>query len=204
MIRSFIALSIPEPIADLVDDIQTGLRGVHWTPGEDLHLTLAFLGDQDRHSLADLDAGMVKLDHPRIALTLSGVDAFGGGQPRSAHVGVVENPDLRRLHEKVAQIARRARLEIEERRFAPHVTIARWRRGAVGPEAMARFAAAHNLFRAGPFEVDAVRLFRSDLGRDGPRYEEMAAYPLGRAAGLSAPEADPRTDETLRRRRLRG
>lgn len=178
MLRTFVALAIPETIADAIDDVQTGLRGAFWTPAENLHLTLAFLGDQDRHALSDLDAALGRLAAPRFELSLAGVGAFGGAQPRSAHVIAEETPALRHVYDKVRAAARGAAMALETRRFAPHVTIARWRRGAVSPPALAAFIAAHNLFRAGPFEVDAVRLFRSDLGRDGPRYEELAAYPL--------------------------
>lgn len=180
--RTFLALALPEEIAEQVDDVQTGLRGARWTPMENLHVTLVFLGDQDRHSLADLDAGLSKLDAPRFDLELAGLDAFGGAQPRSAHVRVRPDPELMRLQEKVATIVRQAGIAVEARRFAPHVTIARWRRGEVSGAAAAAFCASHNLFRAEPFEVDAVRLYRSDLGRDGARYEELAAYPL-RAGG---------------------
>ncbi len=188
MLRTFLALAIPERIADQIDDAQSGLRGVHWTPSEALHLTLVFLGEQNRHALADLDAAMLQLDAPRFALRLAGVGSFGGEQPRSAHVGVAPNPELRRLQEKTATAARRAGIAIDERRFTPHVTIARWSRGAVSPAAIAEFEARGNLFRSDPFDVDAVRLYRSDLGRHGPQYEELAAYPLREP---TAPAAAP-------------
>ena len=38
-------------------------------------------------------------------------------------------------------------------------------------------------FTAGPFEVGEFLLIRSTLGRNGPVYDELAAYPLGEGNG---------------------
>lgn len=179
--RCFIAIPMPEEIVDAIDDIQTGLKGANWTTEDTMHLTLAFLGEQHRRSLEDLDSQLIALDAPAFELSLAGVDTFGGRkEARLAFAGVAESPALRRLQAKVEQAAREAEIPLEGKRFTPHVTVARWSRGAVSPEALSAWLAANNLFRAGPFLVESYTLFRSELGRSGALHTPLAEYALRR------------------------
>ena len=178
MIRCFLAIAIPEAVADEIDDIQDGLRGANWVPAENLHLTLVFLGDQDRHALADLDAQLSALSAPGFELTLTGLGSFGGREPRLVFANVSDSESLRRLQAKTEGAARDSGIEVENRRYTPHVTLARWRRGEVRAEARRDYVEARNLFRSSPFRVEAFHLYRSELSRYGPSYEIMASYPL--------------------------
>ena len=178
MIRSFIALPIPAPVADALDDIQTGLDAAHWVPEENLHLTLAFLGDQTRPALEDLDAALRAIRMSSFSLALKGVGAFGGGEPRTLFAGVAPAPELERLQAKTANAARALEMAIDERRFTPHVTIARFGRRQLSAEAAQSYIAAHSLFESPRFEIDAFALYRSELSRAGPTYSVMAEYPL--------------------------
>ena len=177
--RCFIAIPMPEEIVEAIDDIQTGLKGANWTTQDTLHLTLAFLGEQHRRSLEDLDSALIALDAPAFDMTLAGVDAFGGAKgARLAYAGVEENPALRALQAKIEQAAREAEIPLDSRRYVPHVTLARWGRGAVSAEALGAWISATTLFRAGPFPVKSYTLFRSELGRSGALHTPMAEYAL--------------------------
>lgn len=177
--RCFLALPIPEATAEAIDAIQEGLRGANWTLEENLHLTLVFLGDQDRRTLADLDSALQAVSAPPFAVTLQGVGAFGSArEKRLAFASVAENPALRHLQAKLENAARAAGIAVENRRYAPHVTLARWGRGEVADGALQEYIAANNLFRAEPFEADRFILYRSDLGRSGALYTPMAEYAL--------------------------
>lgn len=179
--RCFIAIPMPEQIADAIDDIQTGLRGANWTTEDTLHLTLAFLGDQHRRSLEDLDSALIAFSAPDFELTLAGVDVFGGArEARQAYVGVEKCPSLNHLQAKVEQAARIADIPLQAKRFTPHVTVARWGRGAVGSAELSAWLSANSLFRAGPFAVESFTLFRSELGRSGALHTPLAEYPLRR------------------------
>ncbi len=178
MIRSFLAIAIPEEIADEIADIQEALPGAFWTSPENLHLTVSFLGEQPPRTLEDLDAALAAAP-PRenFSLTLAGVGTFGA-DARVAFAGV-EAPDaLLRLRASVERAARSLDIETDARKYAPHVTLARWRRREVSPDRLAAWIQANNLFRSGPFDADALTLFRSTLTRSGPVYEPMAEYPF--------------------------
>lgn len=176
--RSFLALTPSEAAIDAILDIQEGMPGAHWAPPENLHLTLLFLGDQPRRALEDLDAALLKVDAAPFDLALQGVGAFGGRDARLVFAGVAESEPLRRLQAKLVGAARSAEMEVDHRRFSPHVTLARWGRNAVSAERLAAYIQARSLFRTEPFEVARFGLFRSELGRGGAHYDLMAEYEL--------------------------
>ena len=43
--RLFVAIAIPEAVADPLCDLQGGLDGVRWVDPDDFHLTLRFAGE---------------------------------------------------------------------------------------------------------------------------------------------------------------
>lgn len=70
-------------------------------------------------------------------------------------------------------------------RFAPHVTLARFRRD-IAPADLARlglFLAARGDIRLAPFPVTHFALYRSTLGAGPPVYDELARYALGVSGG---------------------
>lgn len=183
MIRSFLAIAPPPEVVDALEDVQEGLPGASWTLPENLHLTLVFLGEQSVHALQDLDAGLAGMRKPRFSLSLSGVGTFGLDR-RIAFAGVSSacagrGAPLRELQAWLAARAEEAGVATERRKYSPHVTVARWRKGEMRRDRLEGWLAANALFAAGPFEAAEVTLYRSTLTRDGPIYEPMAAYPLG-------------------------
>lgn len=178
MIRSFLALPLPASARDEIDLVQDDLRGAMWTPEENLHLTLVFLGEQTRRTLEDLDALLLKVAGPPFALELAGVGHFGGRDPRLAWVGVRESAELRRLQAKLENAARSAGVAVADRRFTPHVTVARWGRREVTEERLRDWVGRNSLFSCAPFEVDGFELVQSELSRHGAVYTPLARYPL--------------------------
>ncbi|MCI4662243.1 MAG: RNA 2',3'-cyclic phosphodiesterase [Neomegalonema sp.] len=176
MIRSFVALPIPIAVADAIDDIQCDLRGANWQPEENLHITLSFLGDLDRHRLDDLHSALDTVMIETFEVALQGVGHFGGHDARLAFVDLAPNAPLRALHERVETAARSAQIDLPAKRYRPHVTVARWRRGEVSAPNLKAWCERNNLFSAPPFEVAGFSLLRSDLSRDGALYTEMARY----------------------------
>lgn len=180
MIRAFVALSIPEEIARVIGIAQAGLPGRLIEP-ENLHLTLAFLGELKEPVLEDIHYALDGIAAPGFPLVLEGVDTFGKPQPSVAHALARPEPALTHLQKKVARAAREAGAALDGRRFTPHVTLARFGSG-LGAEDLADLAAwlgRRADFRAGPFHVGAFTLFRSHLGRKGAAYEALEDYPLG-------------------------
>ncbi len=176
MARLFVALDLPEETRDALMALQTGFPTARWVDADNLHLTLAFIGEVDPRQADDLDAALSGVSAPRFDLTLKGCGCFGDRSPHALWAGVEANPALDHLQAKVESALRRAGGDIERRRFTPHVTLA-YLRGA-GPDAAAAWVSAHGLFRDGPIPIDGFHLFESTLRRSGASYDILASYPL--------------------------
>ncbi len=177
MIRAFVAIRPPDAIIDRLTSLQAGAPG-RVSPPENLHLTLAFLGEVPAPLLSDADASLEQISAPRFPVTLDGVDLFGGSKPRLIYADVAAQPALMALQAKVAQTLRDAGVEVEARRYSPHITLARLNGRGADRKKAERFAADRSAFLAGPFEVSDFGLYRSTLHPGGPVYERLRAYPL--------------------------
>lgn len=153
------------------------IPGARWVPMVNYHLTLRFIGEVPAYRAEEVDDALAALRAKRFALELAGVGVFAkGGRDTTLWVGVARNPALDHLAGKVRTALQRAGLAAERRRFAPHVTLARLDNAA--PDKLAGFVQAHNLFRAGPIEVEHFTLFSSQLGKEAAVYTPEVEYDL--------------------------
>lgn len=179
MIRCFAAIPVPEPLGEGLLDILPEMPGGHPVSVENLHLTLAFFGEQPDAVLEELHRALEEIEAPTLTLTLDGLSRFGGGRALAANVQAT--PNLAHLREKVRGAARRAEIELRRERFRPHITLARFPQSlsraeiAQGDEAAAKIAPRIK----GQFEATRFTLTRSTLGKHGPVYDALARYPLG-------------------------
>ncbi|MHA7870825.1 MAG: RNA 2',3'-cyclic phosphodiesterase [Hyphococcus sp.] len=176
MPRLFVGLAMPEPIIDALSALQSGVEGARWRPLENFHLTLAFIGETDRHGFSDAVEALSQIDAPAFDLKLSGVGSFGERSPRALWAGAAPNPDLLHLQSKVETALRRKGFNLEKRKFTPHVTLA-YLKGA-RRESIERYCLSHSLFSTNPFPVDAFHLYSSRLGNSASHYEIEASYSL--------------------------
>lgn len=179
MIRAFVAIALPPAVRAQLNLLQFLLPLPARVEPEDLHLTLAFLGEQPDDRLQAVHEGLESLAVAPFSLTLAGVGLFGGAKPRVVWAGVAPQPALGHLQAKVARVAGQAGIPVPARDFAPHVTLGRF---APPDPATAlrleRAVAAEQGFRAGPFLVDGFGLYASARRARAPRYDLLAAYPL--------------------------
>lgn len=181
--RTFVAIALPEGILDDLAALQRGLAIGRPVARDNLHLTLAFLGEQTDEALEEAHLALSGLGAAAFEMQLAGVDVFGDEAPRLVFAGVSPNPALAQLERRVVQALRGAGLRFPRQRFRPHVTIARLSGRPAPPdiEALRRYLAGHAGFRAAPFRVADFGLWRSHLSRKGARYEELARYGLSGA-----------------------
>ena len=101
--RLFIALGLPDDIADQLIELYGPLPGARWTHPDDLHLTLRFLGPTDASRSRDVHELLECLRFPAFSLSLSGVGFFPPrGHPHSLWTGVQASEPLERLQSKVS------------------------------------------------------------------------------------------------------
>jgi 2'-5' RNA ligase len=179
MPRLFIALPVPEEIASELSALQSGVPDARWVPPENFHVTLCFAGEVQGGTMRDLEEELSDATGPKFTVTLSGVEQFSSGRQPRALAALVEKTDrLERLQQKISTIARHCGIEVERRKFRPHVTLARFGNSAEAGHHMAQFMASHAQFRAGPWVAEHFSLYSSRNGRNGSIYTEEAAYHL--------------------------
>ncbi|HEX3652987.1 MAG TPA: RNA 2',3'-cyclic phosphodiesterase [Rhizomicrobium sp.] len=176
MIRLFVALALPENVAQGLFALQSGMPGARWSTREQLHLTLRFIGDVDDRDANGIDDVLSGISAPRFALELKGVGAFGGKNPRALWAGVAPNEALIHLQRKIESAIQRLGFPAEERKYTPHVTLARLRAAPAGR--VMDYLTDRALYASAPFEVETFALFSSSLTPNGSVYVAERKYAL--------------------------
>ena len=177
MHRLFVAIRPPATIRAQLLDLMGGVAGARWLPDDELHLTLRFVGEVDRHLARDVDAALSSVHHPSFSIALNGLGAFERrGEPVTLWAGVAPHEPLQALHKKIDQALVRVGVEPDRRAYMPHITIARLPRGS-GP--VGALVEQSGGVGGAPFPVGQFCLYESRLTPDGPIYELVERYALG-------------------------
>lgn len=179
--RAFVAIDLPDDAKDAISGLQSALLVGQPVPADNFHLTLAFLGEQSEDQIEEAHDGLQQISAPSFELKLSGLDTFGGDDPKILFVGTGRNEALGHLRSSIRGALRGAGIELGRERFRPHVTLSRFRRGmSVYDLAKLRmFLAGHADFGLPPFTVASFALYRSTLRPEGALHEKLAQYSLG-------------------------
>lgn len=190
MLRCFIAISLSDGIHLQLDNIITALRpqipagALRWTPVHNIHLTLKFLGDVSSTQLDLLKDG-IKSVADRLSpfeMVLNGLGAFPNKQkPRVLWVGVEAPKELFTLQRGIENEMSRLGYPLEEKRFSPHLTLARVSRNSSSSESLdiARALERNSVDPIQTGSIQAVDLYKSDLQPDGAVYSKLAGFKLG-------------------------
>lgn len=188
-LRLFIALELPGPaleaLARLSGNLQKGSRFagclMRWSAPEQLHLTLAFPGEQPAAfadaigpALADLAARYA----PQ-RLELRGLGVFPHWKrPTVLWAGIRDRSHaLARLHADLNRSLEAFGIKAEANPFRPHVTLARFKdyRNLASIEKLVH---DHSQGRIAPFEADRLTLFKSERRPGGAAYSPLASHRL--------------------------
>lgn len=172
MIRLFVALELPPAVRDGLLAAMGGVVGARWQRDDQLHLTLRFIGDVDRHRATDVAAALDTVATPAFALALGAPGVFARrGRIDTLWVGVTPHDAVAALARRIDQALQRVGLAAETRAFLPHVTVARFGR-TVGDISGFPIIA----LPTAPFAVDGFALWESRLGHDGASYRVIERY----------------------------
>jgi len=185
-VRLFIAVSPDQACrARLAQDLAPLLAepGVRWVRPEQLHITLAFLGEVDAARREGIVAAVtpVVARHRAFEGRLAGSGAFPNWQrPRVIWLGFNPPEALLALGTDVQRTCAAIGFPMD-RAFRPHLTIGRMQSV---PAAAARAHVRDAVARIGgpyPFPVSRVELVHSVLGSGGSRHTVIHEFPLGGA-----------------------
>jgi 2'-5' RNA ligase len=158
-----------------------GVEGARWQSDNQLHLTLAFLGEVDRHGLEAATEALATVTAPPLGLALAEFGTFDTSRP--GRIGTlwigVEPPDaVSALAQSIRSALRRAGLAPEARKFAPHITLARFGAAGATRERLRPFL-THTPTPRARWQATDFHLVESTLGREGAHYTPLAGYALG-------------------------
>lgn len=181
MIRSFLALPLPDHAAKELSALQRGLPVARAVPPDNLHLTLAFLGDQPELMLRALAEELADLPVTPFEIRLSGLTILGGKQPGVIAVNAHGGQDLSTIQARVNRIVRSVGIDLERRRFRPHVTIFRFSTHVAQTETtrIQSWLTAAADFSPISYRVDTLCLYESRLSKSGAAYHVLADFPFG-------------------------
>ncbi|MFO0947800.1 MAG: RNA 2',3'-cyclic phosphodiesterase [Planctomycetota bacterium] len=186
--RTFLALTLDqEPlraVTRLISNLRYRVDGVRWIPSENLHITLAFLGDVVTEDLPSLCNAVKEVcsQQESYELGLRRMGAFPDlRRPRVLWVGVQrglqESAELESaLSDRIEPLGYRR----ENRAYVPHLTIGRvkgrlrWR----GPQK--EQLAELDSWDGGCSVIESVKVMSSELAPAGPTYRTVATCVLGR------------------------
>ena len=182
--RLFIAIPLSAELARRATEIlPASLPALRRVKPENLHVTLAFLGQTPDERLADVTAAAREAAAPVSPFTL----AFGRagrfperGRPRVVWLGIAAGgSSVLELGAGVYAGLRSRGLRFDDRPLAPHLTLARVAEDASAAEAKTVGAAVEAL----PVErlecaVTEIAVVQSSLSPKGPRYTSVASASL--------------------------
>lgn len=169
-------------IEELRSKLQRVLPQARWVARENLHLTLAFLGDVENSKL-DAVCGAVRDVASRqfsFEAACRGVGAFPNlRRPSVVWVGFGGDgaSRLKMLHEELAHQLEGLGFE-REPQFTPHLTVARWRVPRRGGTDVAPELGRFRDWTGGTLAVSEVVVYSSHLSNDGARHQPIARAPL--------------------------
>jgi 2'-5' RNA ligase len=181
--RLFIAIELPVDIKRELGRLWTDSCGARRVPAEQIHLTLAFLGEVDEAALERLTGELARIRVPEFRLGFSVTGCFPDRRrPRVLWVGLVPHPRLMQLAAGVRQAVLACGIPQEERPFSPHITLARLKQ-APSRECDA-FLGRHPGQDLPPFPVRGFTLFQSRLTPQGALHLPVRNFPLPAADAI--------------------
>jgi RNA 2',3'-cyclic 3'-phosphodiesterase len=187
--RLFTAIDLPSDVLIRLERLTAALRPeafINWSPLDNLHLTIKFIGQWPESRVEELDRALTSLV-PRKPFQAEVKDLGwfpDGRSPRILWAGVQGGDQLLNLARETEERLAALGIPKEERIFSPHLTLARITHAVpLGP--LRRKVRELESASFGSFPVAQFALFRSDPGSNSSIYRKLRDYRFESA--LAAP-----------------
>lgn len=183
-IRTFISIDPCDLIRNRLIKLQEMLCVAHadirWTKVENIHLTLAFLGnllpDQILSLSGHLDTHLRQQSD--FNLSFSGIGTFGHkSSPRIIWVGIDNSKALQAIHKQIVTAIHEAEIKYSPKPFSPHLTIGRVK-SPKGITELFQLIEENKQARAGKTEVKSIDVIKSILTPTGAEYSVLHSVEL--------------------------
>jgi RNA 2',3'-cyclic 3'-phosphodiesterase len=181
--RLFIAIEIPGEIrntlAAFLKELQKVDPKAKWVRRENLHVTLKFLGTTDPAKSGEIESTLKAIRSPEpVTLEFRGLGFFPNEKrPRVFWMGMNSSANLQPLAADIDRGMHQHGFPIEERPFAPHLTLARF--NPPGLPANLASTVKQNAARAfGSMTAREFHLIESKLKPTGAEYTTLKSFPF--------------------------
>jgi RNA 2',3'-cyclic 3'-phosphodiesterase len=173
MIRLFTAVRLPVHIRMALPVPEgTGMKTV---PAANLHITLRYLGEIRREKTDELRSALRTVSFNPFTATVMGTGCFPNRRnPAVLWFGVQPAGQFEAIFYRIEDALRPLGYGPEQRRYHPHITVART--DAHAKKEAVSFLGEYAAFNAGDFIVEEFVLYESILKRSGPEYRVVEGY----------------------------
>jgi len=185
-IRSFLAFELPqefkEIISQVLPDMKKSLRDVRWLMPANIHLTIVFMGSVPSEQIKPVGERVAKvcMRHKPFNVSLGGAGLFSGRRiPKVIWISLAGDiARMSRFRNDLHKALLPFGIKREKRRFSPHLTLGRFRRGARTGKYLDDFLVRYRDITSPMCKLNELILFQSNLKPDGAVYTRLMGWPL--------------------------
>lgn len=126
--RLFISINFKEDTLNNILEVQNRLKKIgkgSFTPVQNFHLTLVFLGEIQQEDLEKVKYAMNNVTLEKIYLSFEGTGVFRSSSGYIYWLGIRRNRNLLRLHDELYANLTECGFKCDSRKYKPHITLAR-------------------------------------------------------------------------------
>jgi len=184
MKRIFIAIKVEpgEALFKVVSSLKSGLinEGISWTRLDNIHITLAFLGDTEENMIKVISSKLKEscVGTGIFELNIRGIGVFKNlSDPRVIWTGIEPSEKLTLLNTSIIYGLDESGFKIENRPFKPHLTLGRIKYLNDKP-ALIRLMDKYHDAEIQRVPVNEVIIYESILKPTGPIYKPIVIIKL--------------------------
>ena len=181
LIRTFIAVPVEPPaeIRAVMKSIRAIGGPIRMIDFDQMHLTLNFLGETRWNQVSEIGESIdqVVKQFTCFEVTLDSLGAFPDARrPRVVWAGLSLTERVTQLAETLAVELERLSFPREDRRYKPHLTLARVKGRC--PAELQKIITDQASKSFGTIHVEEVILYQSELAKSGPIYTALSTHSL--------------------------
>jgi RNA 2',3'-cyclic 3'-phosphodiesterase len=184
MKRIFIALKVEAgpALLGMISSLKSGLQkdNIKWTSIDNIHITLAFLGDTQESLINDISIMLADKcgGYGKFNLTLKGCGLFRNlSDPRIIWTGIEPSDRLIQLNKSIMNGLKVLDIKMEDRPYNPHLTLGRIKH-LNDKELLKALIDCFKNTELQIVPVTDVILYESILLQSGPIYQPLAKFIL--------------------------
>jgi 2'-5' RNA ligase len=164
-------------IAALCEKLRAEFPSARWVRSEGIHVTLKFIGEVAEERVARIEEAIVAVQSDGgVEMNFRGSGFFPDERrPRVFWIGIDSTPNLAEIAGQIEARLEPFGIARETREFRPHLTLARiaeWRGIGKLRDALRR----NGSVEFGAVGTTEMHLYRSELGREGPKYSRLKTF----------------------------